>query len=44
MLMYLSDVEEGGETCFPQDSEWANPRCGPLREYATSEGGIACTG
>jgi hypothetical protein len=23
---YLSDVEEGGETAFPQNSEWADPR------------------
>ena len=24
-LMYLSDVEEGGETAFPQGSQWADP-------------------
>eukprot|EP00798_Chlamydomonas_sp_ICE-L_P014663 gene14663-20698_t len=24
-LMYLSDVEEGGETAFPKNSEWADP-------------------
>lgn len=24
-LMYLSDVEEGGETAFPHHSEWADP-------------------
>ncbi len=26
MYLYLSDVEEGGETAFPRDSEWADPR------------------
>lgn len=26
VLMYLNDVEEGGETAFPDGSEWINPQ------------------
>ncbi len=39
-LMYLTDVEEGGETAFP-DSEWADPAlaAGPWSECA--EGAVA---
>ena len=39
-LLYLTDVEEGGETAFP-DSEWADPALaeGPWSECA--EGGVA---
>ncbi|EFJ45289.1 prolyl 4-hydroxylase, partial [Volvox carteri f. nagariensis] len=37
-LMYLSDVEEGGETAFPQNSVWYDPtipeRIGPVSECA----------
>ncbi|GIL53146.1 hypothetical protein Vafri_8817, partial [Volvox africanus] len=37
-LMYLSDVEEGGETAFPQNSVWYDPsipeRMGPVSECA----------
>jgi prolyl 4-hydroxylase len=25
VLLYLSDVEEGGETAFPNDSQWVDP-------------------
>ena len=38
VLIYLSDVEEGGETAFPSDSVWADPataeRFGPFSECA----------
>lgn len=28
VLLYLNDVEEGGETAFPHDSEWRTPEIG----------------
>ena len=31
VLLYLSDVEEGGETAFP-DSEWLDPTAGDRNE------------
>eukprot|EP00195_Chlamydomonas_chlamydogama_P013578 CAMPEP_0202891606 /NCGR_PEP_ID=MMETSP1392-20130828/1619_1 /ASSEMBLY_ACC=CAM_ASM_000868 /TAXON_ID=225041 /ORGANISM="Chlamydomonas chlamydogama, Strain SAG 11-48b" /LENGTH=352 /DNA_ID=CAMNT_0049575405 /DNA_START=201 /DNA_END=1259 /DNA_ORIENTATION=+ len=38
VLLYLSDVEEGGETAFPQSSSWASPqlkeKMGPFSECA----------
>ncbi|GBF92354.1 hypothetical protein Rsub_05556 [Raphidocelis subcapitata] len=38
VLIYLSDVEEGGETAFPDGSEWAHPdqaaRSGPFSPCA----------
>lgn len=38
VLMYLADVEEGGETAFPFGSEWVNPalaeRSGPFSDCA----------
>jgi hypothetical protein len=29
VLIYLSDTEEGGETAFPSDSQWADPSLEP---------------
>ena len=38
VLLYLSDVEEGGETAFPGGSEWldlaSEQRSGPFSECA----------
>lgn len=38
VLLYLTDVEEGGETAFPVNSRWADPtlerRFGPFSECA----------
>eukprot|EP00208_Stichococcus_sp_RCC1054_P005213 CAMPEP_0206139930 /NCGR_PEP_ID=MMETSP1473-20131121/7815_1 /ASSEMBLY_ACC=CAM_ASM_001109 /TAXON_ID=1461547 /ORGANISM="Stichococcus sp, Strain RCC1054" /LENGTH=364 /DNA_ID=CAMNT_0053533881 /DNA_START=282 /DNA_END=1376 /DNA_ORIENTATION=- len=38
VLIYLADTEEGGETAFPQDSQWADPalaeRYGPFSDCA----------
>ena len=38
VLLYLTDVEEGGETAFPSNSKWADPgmaqRFGPFSECA----------
>lgn len=40
VLLYLSDVEEGGETAFPENSVWADPsgkmeaRFGPFSDCA----------
>lgn len=38
VLMYLTDVEEGGETAFPSDSKWADPtmerKFGPFSDCA----------
>jgi prolyl 4-hydroxylase len=43
VLLYLSDVEEGGETAFPSQSVWADKRqakrFGPFSECA--EGHVA---
>lgn len=33
VLLYLSDVEEGGETAFP-DSEWINPALGTASKWS----------
>lgn len=33
VLLYLSDVEEGGETAFP-DSEWINPAMGSNSKWS----------
>mmetsp|Transcript_14846 Transcript_14846/g.43598 ORF Transcript_14846/g.43598 Transcript_14846/m.43598 type:complete len:279 (+) Transcript_14846:1195-2031(+) len=35
--MYLSDVEEGGETAFPKDSEWADAKMGAAADPTFSE-------
>mmetsp|Transcript_42240 Transcript_42240/g.126602 ORF Transcript_42240/g.126602 Transcript_42240/m.126602 type:complete len:287 (+) Transcript_42240:1109-1969(+) len=35
--MYLSDVEEGGETAFPKDSQWADPAMGAAADASFSE-------
>ncbi|KAG1662060.1 hypothetical protein FOA52_005307 [Chlamydomonas sp. UWO 241] len=35
--MYLSDVEEGGETAFPEGSEWVDPAMGPKADQTFSE-------
>jgi prolyl 4-hydroxylase len=39
-LLYLTDVEEGGETAFP-DSEWADPALAKGRWSECAEGGVA---
>ncbi|KAI8475354.1 MAG: hypothetical protein J3K34DRAFT_404626 [Monoraphidium minutum] len=43
VLLYLSDVEEGGETAFPDSTHWAHPdqasRGGPFS--SCTEGGVA---
>ena len=35
--MYLSDVEEGGETAFPQGSEWVDPAMGKAADPSFSK-------
>ena len=35
--MYLSDVEEGGETAFPQGSEWMDPSMGTAADASFSD-------
>ena len=35
--MYLSDVEEGGETAFPQGSEWVDPAMGVAADPTFSD-------
>ena len=35
--MYLSDVEEGGETAFPKDSEWYDPAMGVAADPTFSD-------
>ena len=35
--MYLSDVEEGGETAFPEQSEWYDPAVGARADASFSE-------
>lgn len=43
VLLYLSDVEEGGETAFPDSNQWAHPdlakTMGPFSKC--TEGGVA---
>ena len=40
VLLYLMDVEEGGETAFP-DSEWADPALAEGSWSECAEGGVA---
>jgi prolyl 4-hydroxylase len=40
VLLYLTDVEEGGETAFP-DSEWADPALAEGSWSECAEGGVA---
>ena len=35
--MYLSDVEEGGETAFPERSEWYDPAMGAAADPTFSD-------
>jgi len=35
--MYLSDVEEGGETAFPKDSQWVDPAMGKAADPTFSD-------
>ena len=35
--MYLSDVEEGGETAFPKDSVWVDPAMGKAADPSFSD-------
>ncbi|KAG1665545.1 hypothetical protein FOA52_000691 [Chlamydomonas sp. UWO 241] len=35
--MYLSDVQEGGETAFPKDSQWSDPAMGAKADPSFSD-------